>query len=122
MATATNIESAFVKDGKVFLLTEFDNGVRALVRYAGTGVLAQAASTLYDANGQLPAPTQVATRPEKTAEEAKQTLRSRLNENRSIDMIQFKGLFNHENRIRALESRPAMTLEQFEDLILSQVT
>lgn len=36
----------------------------------------------------------------------------------SVDMLVFKVLFNHENRIRALESKAAITSQQFKTALL----
>lgn len=37
------------------------------------------------------------------------------------DVVSLKILFNHENRIRALEARPAVTLTQFKTFVRSQL-
>lgn len=37
------------------------------------------------------------------------------------DLVSLRILFNHENRIRTLESRPAVTLAQFKAFVRSQL-
>lgn len=38
----------------------------------------------------------------------------------SVDQVQFQLLFNHENRIRALELKPAITAAQFKQALINQ--
>lgn len=39
----------------------------------------------------------------------------------SVDMLVFKVLFNHENRVRALESKAAITSQQFKTALLGML-
>ncbi len=39
----------------------------------------------------------------------------------SVDMLVFKVLFNHENRIRELESKAAITSQQFKTALLGMI-
>lgn len=39
----------------------------------------------------------------------------------NVDMVVFKVLFNHENRIRALESKAAITTQQFKTALLGML-
>lgn len=39
----------------------------------------------------------------------------------SVDMLVFKVLFNHENRIRALESKSTITAQQFKTALLGML-
>lgn len=39
----------------------------------------------------------------------------------SVDMLVFKVLFNHENRIRTLESKAAITAQQFKTALLGML-
>ena len=39
----------------------------------------------------------------------------------NVDMLVFKVLFNHENRIRALESKAAITAQQFKTALLGML-
>src|SRR5687767_9729490 len=103
---------AIVRDGKVIGIAEWDPvALPGWQPATGAAILAgepvQADWNYDGAVFTAPTPAQTAAR-----DDAVKSLQVD-----ALDLVALRALFNHENRIRALESRPAVTAAQFRTAI-----